>query len=498
MKTRRLVSYLLLALVLSAAPPCLAQDHLAGMVKDPTGRPLGEAEIWLYGFPMPTRPAAVTGPDGRFSLPEPLASSIEVCRAGFLPQEVSGRVHSAELLAVTLLPEAHLTGQVTGPDGEPVAGATITPGGSNGMLRADDRSHCPSLWPVRTDAAGRYTMDGFDPGLYFIFVDQPGLAAFVSRRVPVPAGATVELNATLGRGAWLAGQVRGPGDVPVAGAQVDVKADWRSLIAETGADGRYRVEGLPADTMKVEIRAENLKTATKTVDTAAGGATLDVLLEWEPPVVVEAPREPVAAAAEGPPPLAEARFQPPAENGSSAPPDPEPRRRTGLKGRIVGPLPGEVPAVLFEGPPNTPCCEDQDGYKNVAPDNTFSLENMAPGPWILRATADLPEGTYRIALGGVDVPPEGDPVTIDLDFEYGDLTLTVVLRQAGRNAEMRLLDADGWDLAGGDVPPDGIVRFPHLQPGTYHLRMLDAGGDAVAERDVTLDADLEVVLEPKR
>src|SRR6185369_4555387 len=94
-----------------------------------------------------------------------------------------------------------------------------------------------------------------------------------------------------------------------------------------------------------------------------------------------------------------------------------------LRGRIVGPAVGEVLVVEHEAPEGV-FFEGWDWP--VSPDNTFEGDHLPPGIWTLRAMA---EGTsaesFRYALGFVEIPAEGGTVDYDLDFEYGDLTLTV-------------------------------------------------------------------------
>src|SRR5205823_3101917 len=72
----------------------------------------------------------------------------------------------------------------------------------------------------------------------------------------------------------IAGRVSAANGTPVAGAFVLLDAGSRPL-AQTDADGRYRIGGVSPGTHIVVVRASGFAASTKTIDVGRDGATAD-------------------------------------------------------------------------------------------------------------------------------------------------------------------------------------------------------------------------------
>jgi hypothetical protein len=138
-------------------------------------------------------------------------------------------------------------------------------------------------WSVQVMAEGRLSQppDGgyeqplapFDPrisvaaGLQYRF----GQGSPVRREVPVPVvSKPVETV--------LVGRVLSRDGVAVAGARVTVEAGELSLEGATGADGSFRVAGVPAGKVRVRVMAEGYEDATQSA-LASAHSELSVTLE---------------------------------------------------------------------------------------------------------------------------------------------------------------------------------------------------------------------------
>lgn len=136
---------LLLALVLPLLSVRLAEGQagaaeltIEGRVTDRRGEPIEGAEVWVYpgltesGFPKDEelRKPLRTGPDGRFRAAERLERGkryeLVVKRAGYVDALLPGvQAPTSEPLKVEMSVARNLSGQVVGPEGEPVAGASV-------------------------------------------------------------------------------------------------------------------------------------------------------------------------------------------------------------------------------------------------------------------------------------------------------------------------------------------------------------------------------------
>jgi RNA polymerase sigma factor (sigma-70 family) len=274
------------------APPVLSA---VGRVQDAAGRPLAGATVILREWPSwSTRPAEAvlaqtrTDAGGRFRFAgvpsRPLRCAWHVREH---PWEVVAQAPGRGLawrhltaearqrpFTLTLTPAARLEGQLLGPAGQAVAGGYVEPIQVEALRPVavdlpawrqeylDLRNSRPTL-AVRSNAAGRFALDGLPPGVrVWLRIRAPGylertvLAATVGdpqpsvitrfqlsgRRVvrlePVRTG---PLLLRLQPGRRVRGQVLGPNGAGVAGARVR----GRGQVATADAAGQFTLGGLP-------------------------------------------------------------------------------------------------------------------------------------------------------------------------------------------------------------------------------------------------------------
>ena len=252
----------------------LERKALEGRVRDPEGRPVAGAEVWVRSKDWARewwdvdfeseRPAAVTGADGRFEIPDLPSRGWEgllVCRKGFT--EAFAAFPAGEPVEAVLVPRIPISGKVLDLRGEPVAGAMVSAWLSGGGVGDVIYPNGPCLPdPPRTDAEGRFSLDLEEPGWYDVSAEAEGYLLAVREVVRVPSGEEVVL--TLEAGApdeeggppprvprEIRGRVLGPDGEPVEGALVSTVLGDRTT---TDADGSFLLfaqdEGDPA------VRAE--------------------------------------------------------------------------------------------------------------------------------------------------------------------------------------------------------------------------------------------------
>lgn len=237
----------------SDRPPGGGNATVRGIVLGPRGAPVPDANVRAFAMPEdgvgdPFAPSAATVSDeeGRFELSVPGGMCIPSADAGTLALGVDAGASAPpwQLVAGVLRDEVELrladggtvTGRVTGPDGEPAAGAEIA--GDLGYL-------------ATTGDDGRFTIEAMPPGERRLLARVDGL---VGTAAPlVTAGVTTSVELGLAPSITVRGTVTSEvtGE-PVAGALVELRTDAdRGLLnavasAVTGPDGAYAISGLPA------------------------------------------------------------------------------------------------------------------------------------------------------------------------------------------------------------------------------------------------------------
>lgn len=252
---------------------------LEGTVTDAAGQPILGARVWaLADLPDEIPPPATTSAaDGSFSIPHlPPGEDLElwVCADGFLLAAETVRAGEEPMrvpIQVKMDPVAHIRGRVLGPDGLPLAGATVHVQPDGGFATGGEPAPtpCPMFQPETTDAEGRFDLDTVDPDLCEVTVEMPGLLhPGFSELVSAAVGESApNLEIRMRRSAAVNGRVIDLEGKPVPGAEV-----WLDFVQGadrkiTDAGGAFRIEG-------VGSRMRSLRISAKGYDDAQSEITL--------------------------------------------------------------------------------------------------------------------------------------------------------------------------------------------------------------------------------
>src|SRR6185436_4070345 len=130
---------------------------------------------------------------------------------------------------------AKLIGRVTGPDGQPLAGATVRQSMSNPM-RMITMSNAE--YSATTDASGEYTIEAVEPGEKTFAFQHPDYLT-MTKTVDV-TGKEARLDAQLSSGLHISGVVVTEAGVPVPDAMVRaMSAGGSASTSRSGAGGAF-------------------------------------------------------------------------------------------------------------------------------------------------------------------------------------------------------------------------------------------------------------------
>jgi len=163
-----------------------------------------------------------------------------------------------------LEPGLAVRGVVVDENGAPVAGALViseADAPTDGLFFADAEL---AFWlPIQTRSApdGRFQLEHLTPRSHVLRVTAPGLApAWVPNVAAVPGGPGPELLVRMIRGGTVEGRVTDATGGPEVGMELVViamdqteRARMSFAVTRTDADGTYRVEHLPLETMIVVL-----------------------------------------------------------------------------------------------------------------------------------------------------------------------------------------------------------------------------------------------------
>ncbi|HEX9670438.1 MAG TPA: carboxypeptidase-like regulatory domain-containing protein, partial [Thermoanaerobaculia bacterium] len=259
---------------------------LAGRVTDPLGAPAAGIEVWDLTAGRGPQRLAVTGADGRFTLPE-LQTDVflELCGPGFLTDSAIAR-RGGGPVHVVLEPAARVAGRVLDAvTGSPVAGANVwgrqlTDSGLRCASFAD--GVCPrdrSARTTRTGPDGSFLVDHFEPGLYRLHVEAPGYLKALPLHLKLAAGEARVPDVLVERGAVLRGRVLGSDGKPLGEVRL-FASSGRSHHndVKSGADGRYVLTSLEPGLVWVHLHPPELDDAQRSVEVGPGENEADFRL----------------------------------------------------------------------------------------------------------------------------------------------------------------------------------------------------------------------------
>jgi hypothetical protein len=242
---------------------------ISGRVTDPSGAGIGNVRVYIaspwYAYYRTTSSA-----DGRYTITGLPADSYQICfdaghatgaaSTGYLSEcydnlpawwhggtDITVRLgHTTSGINAILVAGGAVTGTVTDPAGNPVAGvsAFLRPSGDQD--------------PSATDAQGVYRIIGIDPGTYTVCIngwtDVPSATApygYTTNCGPdfeVVAGQTGTQNRTLQPAGAIGGSVSGPDGSPVTGVWTTVYNAAGEVVSDTTSDesGNWQITGISA------------------------------------------------------------------------------------------------------------------------------------------------------------------------------------------------------------------------------------------------------------
>lgn len=254
---------------------------IAGMVVDERGAPLAEVRLQAIeltprpdvpGLPPPTTSGQATSDaNGRFEitgLRQDSNFNLLISADGFSDVQQTSRSDVLDV-RIALEPQGGVAGAVRTADGTPVTRFKL-------RVMIDRTPPSPinrSIEPFDSPD-GSFTLDGVDPGQYFVEVRADDFAPTPSATFQIERGRiTPDVVITLTAGATLVGRVTRPDGSPAAGARITVHDNNYSSNAlgnifeaiagasalpdpstRTAADGAFLLRALPAGTRQVEVR----------------------------------------------------------------------------------------------------------------------------------------------------------------------------------------------------------------------------------------------------
>ncbi|MCE1180399.1 MAG: carboxypeptidase-like regulatory domain-containing protein [Micrococcales bacterium] len=345
-----------------------------------------------------------------------------------------------------------ISGRVTGTGGVGVAGVRVS-----AVERTGERSES-----VETDTAGNYTIGGLPTGSYTLefdgrLVGYSGLwwqnaadidtAAYLSLTSGAAlSGKSVQLTEM----AVISGRVTAPDGSPIAGATVEVARGaylgWG--YAETGADGRYEVAGLPA-----------------------GSYTMQFLPPYDSPYVGEYWRDAATSATATAITLAA---------GQRLSADASLARGASVSGRVALLDPTQavsagvlaIPADVSNGTYR---------YAELAADGSYSLVGLPPGTYTLRASAAEHAPQW---WDHKDTPESAVPLTVTtgartgVDFSLGrGSTLSGTVTAGGSRVAgwVTVYDVTRRSRVAQEQTSDGTWNVTGLPPGDYVVEADSSG-----------------------
>jgi protocatechuate 3,4-dioxygenase beta subunit len=521
---------------------------LQGMVVDPSGAPLDEAQVRIVPKdPMAAMmmrlssgqpPEAVSRPDGWFVLEDRVEGEIldiAVGREGYVDVIKRGlTVPVTEPLTIELTAASTIRGKVLDLDGRPIVGASVGMQRTRGEGRGGRSFAFSMVIDTDTDQNGEFEFENVEPGTIALTAKSTGMQPQEMPSIAVTAGKDLtDLVFTLEPGATIEGRVTTPDGQPVVGASVgpveESSEPGRGRFAggaETDGDGRYRLDSLLPGSTSIEATHDHYPRAVRSIELKPGVNRLDVVLsggfDVEGRVVDSSGKALVGARVRlgqgerffgGPEAqsgvdgsfrfagVASGEYRLDADRDGYAPLEQAVTVRvdksnvTGVEvrlqigGAIFGSLQGLDPKLMSETEVNTSI-----RFSGVRPDfkGNYRIENLAPGEYTIEARVG---STGRRASGTVTLPEGALEARLDLQFGAG-LTVRGSAMQGDTPADGAVVsvihlekDASGWSR----TDHQGAFAIEGLDPGKY--RLILSWNGTQHEETLELSSDRELTIE---
>jgi hypothetical protein len=414
-------------------------------------------------------PLRVSDSEGRFELAvaAPGTMTLAVIARGYLDKKVDfevpteGGVENLEIVLQSA--PSVVVGQVTGPDGEPIAHADI------GAYREEPKGttvRSLSFQPF-TDSGGRYRAEILSEGVWSFYVRHQGYLT-VSQELKVKAGEN-RLDFRLDRGLEVEGEVVDSSGEPVPGASLKLEPNdsrWAGGNATSDESGRFLIAGLEPGAYTLSVWGEGSSADPLPVSVAESSVRdLRIVLEQE------------------------------SESGGV------------LRGRILGLDTKDLAKAQISAH------RPSGGSASTAADfrGEYEIRGLTPGEWTVSAYVSeyeirrLPgEWTVSHYVPGrrsteatVSVPADFREAVCDLEFPPGLALSGRVLKTgspaAGTPFSITVRSESEYRRA--EVNQHGEFRFEALKAGTYRVEVLDRDGKVLGGQEVELTSDRYVEIE---
>jgi|CXWL01.1.fsa_nt_gi protocatechuate 3,4-dioxygenase beta subunit len=504
---------------------------LRGRVVDAEDEPVADAEIThlqnQIGFferldELSNRTSSAA--DGSFEIADltPGATVVlTVSHPGFVRQDVPGvRVPREGELVIPLVAAGRVRGRVIDGEGRGVEGAQV----GTAEARWDGGT---------TDPAGAFLLEGVPPGTVQLVATAPGFLDPPGKTLEIGPGEELsDVVFQVDRGAVVSGRVVGADGAPIEEAYVFLRDSGGdgSEYAQTGADGRYRIEGVQPGDRRFTARAEGLLPQVKSLTVRASENPLDFRLDRGLEIrgrVVgpegQAVDQGEVTATEDPDGLVQergaihadgsfeilnvkpGRYRLRADSLDFAPgelPDPVTVGPASVEGVVIpltrgGLIVGRVRGLDFDRLAELQVIASSlDGSRysggQVDYQGGFVIKNITAGTWMVMASAG-----NRQALARAEVEPGATETRVEVEFGEG-FTLSGRVSRGGRpvvNAGVAVTTRR--EIAGGFTTTDHDGRFEvhDLTPGEYQVVVATNGNGFAHSEAVTIDGDREIAIE---
>ena len=419
---------------------------ITGVVSDSSTQPIAGSAIAVYGEGT-LLASTVAGPDGSYTIAG-LAIGTYIVRASATNYQTFLQGASLPSAAPVNFTLETSPGSIGGTVFEAASPYSPLPNATIVVLH-----NSISIAKTQTDASGNYLISGLSPGPYVV---RASCALFQAEAIGALVGAstaTVDFSLAANPGG-IGGQVtdQSTGD-PLANAALDVFLDQTIFAtAYTDSNGNYAISTLAPGEYCVRARLASYQTAIVGAAVASGSTTT-----------------------------------------ISPQLQPNPGQVVGTVLSSSTPLAGAVVEVF-------------DNLALVAstlsaPDGTYALHGIAPGPYVVRATL----AGYHVASLGASVEPGASATAnFSLNSSVGSLSGHVQDQLANPEAGVAIdVFVDSTIVASTVTDPVGNYTFSTLAPTTYTVRASLSGRQAgqqsamvVLPPHPTAEANFTLLLNP--